>query len=59
MEDIKLGDLNQNLDCFQHERDVKEITRQLLDGLKIMHGYGIVHRDLKPQVIDILRNPQY
>jgi serine/threonine protein kinase len=33
------------------EEDIKEITSQILEGLKIMHTEGFAHRDLKPKVI--------
>ncbi|KAF1999071.1 kinase-like protein [Amniculicola lignicola CBS 123094] len=33
------------------EEDAKEITNQILCGLRIMHGKGFAHRDLKPQNI--------
>lgn len=32
------------------ECDVKTITRQVLEGLDIMHKSNFCHRDLKPQV---------
>lgn len=31
----------------------KEVTRQLLAGLSILHRRNICHRDLKPQVTKI------
>jgi serine/threonine protein kinase len=35
------------------EEDIKEITSQILEGLKIMHTEGFAHRDLKPKVIHL------
>lgn len=32
------------------EEEVKDITTQILEGVKIMHAEGFAHRDLKPQV---------
>ena len=32
------------------EDDIKEMTSQILEGLKIMHAEGFAHRDLKPKV---------
>lgn len=46
-----------DLDSFIHnndapivESDTKTITKQLLEGLKIMHEHEFCHRDLKPKV---------
>lgn len=32
------------------KEEVKDITTQILEGVKIMHTEGFAHRDLKPQV---------
>lgn len=37
------------------EDDAKTITRQLLEGLQVMHAKGFCHRDLKPQVRDSIQ----
>jgi serine/threonine protein kinase len=60
MEYMPLGDLEQNIlkieNSLTHtgpplsEEEVQEISRQILEGLKIMHAEGFAHRDLKPQV---------
>jgi calcium/calmodulin-dependent protein kinase I len=59
MEYMPGGDLEANLldleSSMEHglaipEEDIKEITSQILEGLKIMHVEGFVHRDLKPKV---------
>ena len=60
MEYMPLGDLEKNLKELENsptptrpplpEEDVQEISRQILEGLKIMHAEGFAHRDLKPQV---------
>lgn len=57
MEYIENGDLSQYIkrhgSCTTV--DVLEITRQLVEGISILHEREICHRDLKPQV----RNPCY
>ena len=59
MEYIRGGDLEANLldleSSSKHrpaipEEDIREITSQILEGLKIMHAEGFAHRDLKPKV---------
>jgi serine/threonine protein kinase len=59
MEYMHAGDLEANLLELESsvkeglaipEEDVKAITSQILEGLKIMHAEGFAHRDLKPKV---------
>ena len=59
MEYMPSGDLESNLLDLESlteyrlaipEEDIKEITSQILEGLKIMHAEGFAHRDLKPKV---------
>lgn len=52
MEYIEHGDLSQYLKITGPctDEDAREITRQLLDGLVVLHEIKICHRDLKPQV---------
>jgi serine/threonine protein kinase len=59
MEYMRSGDLEASLLDLESttenrpailEEDVKEITSQILEGLKIMHAEGFAHRDLKPKV---------
>lgn len=52
MEYFEQGDLGQFIKEFgpQGEENAKEITRQLLEGLVVLHQRQICHRDLKPQV---------
>jgi serine/threonine protein kinase len=50
MEYLPLGDISQ---CFKKrlpEWEVKDVSKQLLDGLKKMHEVNIAHRDIKPAV---------
>ncbi|KAI1470142.1 kinase-like protein [Daldinia caldariorum] len=58
MEYIKLGSLESHLKHSEHsnpikwtEMNTKSITKQILEGLEIMHGNRMAHRDLKPQNI--------
>lgn len=52
MEYFEHGDLGQHIKIFgrQEEETSREITRQLLEGLVVLHQKQICHRDLKPQV---------
>lgn len=52
MEYIEHGDLSQYLKSSgpKAKSEAKEIVRQLLQGLVILHERYICHRDLKPQV---------
>ena len=60
MEYVPLGDLETNLQELEKSRnsgggvlpedEAKDITLQVLEGVKIMHAEGFAHRDLKPQV---------
>lgn len=52
MEYIEHGDLSGYIkrDRDGVKADAQEITRQLLEGLEVLHEKGICHRDLKPQV---------
>ncbi|KAH0606057.1 uncharacterized protein H6S33_004514 [Morchella sextelata] len=52
MEYVECGDLSQYItDRKKALAGAKTITRQILEGLVILHGEGICHRDLKPQNI--------
>ena len=70
MEYMPLGDLEQNLQEIENtpghegpaipEEEIQEITRQILEGLNIMHAEGFAHRDLKPQNIFVVqKQPQW
>lgn len=53
MEYVPLGDLDTNVAAQSGkipELEAKDITRQILLGLEIMHAESFAHRDLKPQV---------
>jgi serine/threonine protein kinase len=70
MEYMLLGDLEQNLQEIEnsptHEgpalsgEEAQEITRQILEGLNIMHAEGFANRDLKPQNVFVVQEqPQW
>ncbi len=60
MEYVQLGDLESYITPQLTEKDARAITRQLLEGLEVLHGYGWAHRDLKPQNIFVVRGaPQW
>jgi serine/threonine protein kinase len=53
MEYVPLGDLEENVQAIGgtvKESEVRDITIQILEGLKIMHLEKFAHRDLKPKV---------
>jgi len=53
MEYIEGGDLKsfiKNRGRAMTEPESQIITRQIIEGLIVMHSYGITHRDLKPEV---------
>jgi serine/threonine protein kinase len=50
MEYLEHGDLGRFLDKPFREKEAKDITFQLVQGLNHMHENKFVHRDLKPQV---------
>lgn len=51
MEYIPLGNLEKNMSAGKvPEVEARDIIRQILLGLKIMHAESFAHRDLKPKV---------
>ena len=50
MEYISYGNLRSYLGVERPENEAKVITRQLLEGLAVIHQEGFAHRDLKPEV---------
>ena len=50
MEYIKHGDLRNYMKVERSENEAKEVIRQLLEGMVVMHQGRFAHRDLKPEV---------
>ena len=50
MEYLSHGHLRNYLEVERSETEAKVITRQLLEGLVVIHEEGFAHRDLKPEV---------
>lgn len=50
MEYLHLGDISKCYNEPLSEPEVKDVGKQLLEGLKTMHEMDITHRDIKPQV---------
>jgi len=57
MEYFELGDLEKHITESITEDDVKDITTDVLNGLRIMHSENFAHRDLKPSNIFVVQKP--
>ncbi|OJJ97464.1 hypothetical protein ASPACDRAFT_123332 [Aspergillus aculeatus ATCC 16872] len=57
MEFFPLGDLEGHISESLPEEEVKDITTNLLNGLRIIHAEQFTHRDLKPGNIFVARKP--
>ena len=54
MEYFEQGDLGRHLSAPLAEDEVKVISRQILEGLAVLHGQNWAHRDLKPPNIFVV-----
>jgi len=50
MEYLEEGDLTKHISVPLLQETVRNISKQVLEGLKVMHEKGIAHRDIKPAV---------
>jgi len=50
MEYLEEGDLTMHIGTPLSQETVQNISKQILEGLQVMHQHGIAHRDLKPAV---------
>jgi serine/threonine protein kinase len=57
MEYFELGDLEKHITESVTEDDAKDITTDVLNGLRIMHNENFAHRDLKPSNIFVVQKP--
>ena len=54
MEYFPESDLTKHISTPLSQGTVQNISRQILEGLKVMHQEGITHRDVKPEVFSLL-----
>ncbi|KAI9782137.1 MAG: hypothetical protein M1839_005484 [Geoglossum umbratile] len=57
MEYFELGDLEQHIGESLVEDDMKDITTDVLNSLRIIHSENFTHRDLKPGNIFVVEKP--
>ncbi|CUS11456.1 unnamed protein product, partial [Tuber aestivum] len=54
MEYLEGGDLTKNIGTPLPEETVRTISKQILEGLEVMHQQGMAHRDIKPENIFVV-----
>ncbi|PUU79029.1 kinase-like domain-containing protein [Tuber borchii] len=54
MEYLEAGDLTKHIGAPLLQETVRHISKQILEGLNVMHQQGIAHRDLKPANIFVV-----
>lgn len=50
MEYLEYGSLDSHLKCPLPEKEAREITLQIAEGLEVLHENGFPHGSLKPAV---------
>ena len=53
MEYLEAGDLTNHISAPLPQETVQTISKQILEGLNVMHQEGITHRDIKPAVLNL------
>ncbi|KAG0643276.1 kinase-like domain-containing protein, partial [Tuber brumale] len=54
MEYLEEGDLTKHIGTPLPQETVRSISKQILEGLEVMHQQGITHRDIKPTNIFVV-----
>lgn len=57
MEYFGLGDLENHISESMTQNEIKDITTDVVNGLRIMHSENFAHRDVKPSNIFVVQKP--